>query len=166
VLVPRTEYTVAPPVLREYPTNEMDVFAPPDIAAAVPAETSPFHSDPVTLRPHASYRFISATGVPSGTNYINTVIQEISPGILLDVVRHPRRDELKEYLEAHQIGCALHYPVPLHLQNCYRSLGCQAGNFPVAEKVARECLSLPIYPELTDEQIERVAAVIHDFFRK
>lgn len=88
VLVPRTEYAVAPPVLREYQTNEMDVFAPPDIAAAVPAETSPFHWDPVTLRPHASYRFISATGVPSGTNYINTVIQEISPGILFDVGSH------------------------------------------------------------------------------
>jgi dTDP-4-amino-4,6-dideoxygalactose transaminase len=84
----------------------------------------------------------------------------------LYVVRHPRRDELKRHLEAHQVGCALHYPVPLHLQNCYRSLGYHPGDFPVAEKAARECLSLPIYPELTNEQIERVAAVIHDFFRK
>jgi dTDP-4-amino-4,6-dideoxygalactose transaminase len=84
----------------------------------------------------------------------------------LYVVRHPRRDELKQYLEANKIGCALHYPVPLHLQNCFRSLGYQAGDFPVAEKAARECLSLPIYPELTDAQIERVAAVVHDFFQK
>ena len=83
----------------------------------------------------------------------------------LYVVRHPRRDELKQYLEAHNVGCALHYPVPLHLQKCYSSLGYQAGDFPVAEKAARECLSLPIYPELADEQIERVAAVIHDFFK-
>lgn len=83
----------------------------------------------------------------------------------LYVVRHPRRDELKRHLEANKIGCALHYPVPLHLQKCYASLGYQAGDFPVAEKAARECLSLPIYPELTDEQVGRVAAAIHDFFK-
>lgn len=82
----------------------------------------------------------------------------------LYVVRHPRRDELKKHLESHQIGCALHYPVPLHLQKCYAQLGYKPGAFPVAEKAARECLSLPIYPELTDEQIERVAGVILEFF--
>ncbi len=83
----------------------------------------------------------------------------------LYVVRHPRRDELKKHLEANQVGCALHYPLPLHLQKCYQSLGYKAGDFPVAEKAARECLSLPIYPELTDEQIQRVAAVVRDFFK-
>jgi len=82
------------------------------------------------------------------------------------VVRHPRRDELKKHLEANQIGCALHYPVPLHLQKCYQSLGYREGDFPVAEKAARECLSLPIYPELTDDQIQRVAGVIRDFFKR
>lgn len=84
----------------------------------------------------------------------------------LYVVRHPRRDELKKHLEANGIGCALHYPLPLHLQKCYASLGHKAGDFPVAEKAARECLSLPIYPELTDEQIHRVVAVIQDFFAR
>ena len=84
----------------------------------------------------------------------------------LYVVRHPRRDELKKHLEANKVGCALHYPMPLHLQKCYASLGYKEGSFPVAEKAARECLSLPIYPELADEQIEQVSAVIHDFFRK
>jgi dTDP-4-amino-4,6-dideoxygalactose transaminase len=83
----------------------------------------------------------------------------------LYVVRHPRRDDLKKHLEANQIGCALHYPVPLHLQKCYASLGYKPGDFPVAEKAARECLSLPIFPELTDEQIQRVVAVIRDFFK-
>lgn len=80
-------------------------------------------------------------------------------------VRHPRRDELKKHLEANQIGCALHYPLPLHLQKCYAFLGYKPGDFPVAEKSARECLSLPIYPELTDEQLQRVASVIREFFR-
>jgi dTDP-4-amino-4,6-dideoxygalactose transaminase len=83
----------------------------------------------------------------------------------LYVVRHPRRDELKKHLEANQIGCALHYPVPLHLQKCFASLGYKEGDFPVAEKAARECLSLPIYPEMTDAQIQRVAGVIGEFFQ-
>ncbi len=83
----------------------------------------------------------------------------------LYVVRHPRRDDLKKHLEAHKVGCALHYPLPLHLQKCYASLGHKAGDFPVTEKAARECLSLPIYPELTDDQVQHVAAVIKDFFK-
>ena len=83
----------------------------------------------------------------------------------LYVVRHPRRDELKKHLEEHGIGCALHYPLPLHVQKCYAHLGYKAGDFPVAEKAARECLSLPIYPEMTDEQVKRVAEVIRDFFK-
>lgn len=82
----------------------------------------------------------------------------------LYVVRHPRRDELKKHLESNHIGCALHYPLPLHLQRAYAYLGYKQGDFPVAEKAARECLSLPIYPELTDAQIQRVAAVIKSFF--
>ena len=83
----------------------------------------------------------------------------------LYVVRHPRRDDQKKHLDASGIGCALHYPLPLHLQKCYASLGHQAGAFPVAEKAARECLSLPIYPELTEAQLQRIAATIKDFFR-
>jgi len=84
----------------------------------------------------------------------------------LYVVRHPRRDDLKKHLEANNVGCALHYPLSLHLQKCYAHLGYKAGDFPVAEKAARECLSLPIFPEMTDAQIERVSEVIHEFFRQ
>jgi dTDP-4-amino-4,6-dideoxygalactose transaminase len=83
----------------------------------------------------------------------------------LYVVRHPRRDDLKKFLDENGVGCALHYPLPLHLQKCYAQLGHKPGDFPVAEKSARECLSLPIYPELTDAQIQRVAAVIKSFFK-
>ena len=81
-------------------------------------------------------------------------------------MRHPQRDELKKHLEANQVGCALHYPLPLHLQKCYASLGYKVGDFPNAEKAGRECLSLPIFPELTESQIQRVAAVVKDFFCK
>ena len=84
----------------------------------------------------------------------------------LYVVRHPKREELKKHLEANGVGCALHYPLPLHLQKCYASLGYKEGAFPVAEKAARECLSLPIYPEMTDAQVQRVAEVVNAFFKK
>jgi dTDP-4-amino-4,6-dideoxygalactose transaminase len=80
-------------------------------------------------------------------------------------VRHPRRDELRAHLERQGIGTGLHYPVPLHLQKCYAALGHQPGAFPVAETAAHECLSLPIYPELTDEQVAGVARQIHAFFQ-
>ena len=83
----------------------------------------------------------------------------------LYVVRHPRRDELKKHLENNQIGCGLHYPLPLHLQKAYAHLRYKDGSFPLAEKAARECLSLPIYPEIAEEQIQRVAEVIREFFR-
>jgi dTDP-4-amino-4,6-dideoxygalactose transaminase len=84
----------------------------------------------------------------------------------LYVVRHPRRDELKKFLEDNGVGCAVHYPIPLHLQKAYAHLGCKAGDFPVAEKAAQQCLSLPIYPELTDKQILRVVEVVKNFFSK
>jgi dTDP-4-amino-4,6-dideoxygalactose transaminase len=81
----------------------------------------------------------------------------------LYVVRHPARDRLRDHLAAKGVGAALHYPLPLHLQKCFASLGYKTGDFPVAEQGARECLSLPIYPEMTDDQIAYVADVIVSF---
>lgn len=83
----------------------------------------------------------------------------------LYVVRHPRRDALREHLAARGVGTALHYPLPLHLQKCFAHLGHPPCSFPVAEQAARECLSLPIFPELTDEQQAYVAEQIVAFFR-
>jgi len=81
----------------------------------------------------------------------------------LYVVRHPKRDMLREHLQAKGVGTALHYPLPLHLQKCFAELGHRAGDFPVAEAAARDCLSIPMYPEMTDPQIEYVAAMIREF---
>ncbi len=81
----------------------------------------------------------------------------------LYVVRHPRRDRLREHLQAKGVGTAMHYPLPLHLQKALAHLGHKAGDFPVAERAARDCLSLPVYPDLTDAQVEYVAAVIGEF---
>jgi dTDP-4-amino-4,6-dideoxygalactose transaminase len=79
------------------------------------------------------------------------------------VVRHPSRDRLKAHLEAEGVGSALHYPLPLHRQKCFASLGYGEGDFPVAEKAGRECLSLPVYPDLTDAQVEAVGAAVRSF---
>jgi dTDP-4-amino-4,6-dideoxygalactose transaminase len=82
----------------------------------------------------------------------------------LFTVRHARRDELKAFLETNGIGSAIHYPLPLHLQECYKSLGYKLGDFPVSEAAAKTCLSLPVFPELTDAQVDRVAEVVKQFF--
>jgi dTDP-4-amino-4,6-dideoxygalactose transaminase len=84
----------------------------------------------------------------------------------LYTVRHSQRDGLKKFLDENGVGNAVHYPIPLHLQKAYAQLGHQPGDFPITEKAAREVLSLPIFPELTDAQIQRVVEVIKEFFRK
>jgi len=78
----------------------------------------------------------------------------------LYVVRHPERDRLKERLAAAGIPCGVYYPVPLHLQPCYKSLGYKEGECPVAEHAAKEVLALPIWPEMTPAQVKRVAAAL------
>lgn len=76
-----------------------------------------------------------------------------------------RRDALRSALAAAGVGSGVYYPVPLHLQECFAYLGHAEGDFPVAERACREVLSLPVYPELTEARLERVAAVIREFFR-
>lgn len=76
---------------------------------------------------------------------------------------HPRRDALREHLTKAEIGTDLIYPMPLHLQPCYASLGYKPGSLPVAEELAANCLSLPVFPEMTDAQIDHVIATINSF---
>lgn len=73
------------------------------------------------------------------------------------------RDELIESLKAQGVGCAVYYPKCLHLQPVYESLGCGEGSLPVAEKAAREVLSIPVFPELTEEERQTVANVVRSF---
>jgi dTDP-4-amino-4,6-dideoxygalactose transaminase len=73
------------------------------------------------------------------------------------------RDELRNYLKEKQIGHDTYYPVPLHLQECYRFLGYKKGDLPVSEKKAEEVVSIPIYPELTEEEQDYVISTIKEF---
>lgn len=79
-------------------------------------------------------------------------------------IRVPRRDELIRHLDGNGIGCAVYYPLSLHLQPCFAHLGYREGSFPESETATREVLAIPVYPELTSAQQERVADAVLKFY--
>jgi dTDP-4-amino-4,6-dideoxygalactose transaminase len=91
--------------------------------------------------------------------------QTSEPACHLMVARVPERDRLQEALRDSGVQTLVHYPIPVHLQPAYRDLGQPKGSCPEAERAAGEILSLPLYPELRDSQVERVARVILKFYR-
>jgi len=83
----------------------------------------------------------------------------------LYVIQTAHRDSLQEHLTKNGIGTLIHYPIPPHLQKAYQCLGFKKGNFPIAEKLADRCLSLPIWPGMTFDQVETVADIIKNYFK-
>ncbi|MEO0277929.1 MAG: DegT/DnrJ/EryC1/StrS family aminotransferase [candidate division WOR-3 bacterium] len=81
-------------------------------------------------------------------------------------IRTEKRDDLMEFLASRGISTQVHYPIPLHLQPALSYLGYKEGDFPVAEKAAKEVLSLPIFPEMTDSEIDYVVNTVKEFFRR
>ncbi|MEP7220395.1 MAG: DegT/DnrJ/EryC1/StrS family aminotransferase [Bacteroidota bacterium] len=88
---------------------------------------------------------------------------DIEPVYHLYVIRHAHRDRLQKYLAERGVGTLIHYPLPLYLQKAYADLGIPAGAFPISEAMAREVLSLPIYPEMTLEMIATVVGAVREF---
>lgn len=103
-------------------------------------------------------------------------IEQIQLPIEMDYAKHVyhlfvikvsggKRDELQKFLGENDIASGLHYPIPLHQQKCFTHLGYKKGDFPISEELAEQGLSLPMFPELTNEQIELVSEKIHEFFK-
>ena len=99
----------------------------------------------------------------------NTIITPYEPAwskavYHLYIIRTQKRDDLQRYLSENGINTGLHYPIPIHLQNAYKNLNLPNGDYPITEKVAQEILSLPMFPNLTVEQIEYVSEKVKNFY--
>ena len=92
--------------------------------------------------------------------------QIIIPVFHLYAIRSKHRDSLKKYLETMGVECGIHYPIPVHLQPPYKKLGFTEGMFPKAEVWGKEILSLPLFPELSKEQVSYVASKVKEYFKK
>lgn len=101
-------------------------------------------------------------GIPALT--LPKIAKEATSVYHLYVVRTDKRDALQNHLTSQGIGTLIHYPLPPHLQDAYRELNYKKGDFPIAETIANTCLSLPIYPGLTDDQIISISDAIKKFF--
>ena len=104
---------------------------------------------------HAGLAGVPGLGLPEEQPYARAVLH-------LYVVRHPRRDASGAALKERGVGTLIHYPIPLHLQPAFAFLGGQAGRLPGGGAGGREILSLPLYPELRDEQANGWCAAVRE----
>jgi dTDP-4-amino-4,6-dideoxygalactose transaminase len=81
-------------------------------------------------------------------------------------IRVKKRDELRSFLDEKGISTGIHYPIPLHLQKAYQFMGLKEGSFTISEKIADEIISLPMFPELTEEQMHYIAGCIEEFLKQ
>jgi dTDP-4-amino-4,6-dideoxygalactose transaminase len=97
--------------------------------------------------------------LPQAANHVEHVYHQF-------VVQVEERDSMVEYLHENGIYCGVHYPVPVHMHSAYESAGWREGQFPVSERLAQRILSLPMFPEMTQDQIETVVGVVQGFFSR
>jgi dTDP-4-amino-4,6-dideoxygalactose transaminase len=95
---------------------------------------------------------------------VQSVRSDAKPVYYVYNILVPQRDALASYLKERGIGTTIYYPKPLHLQPCFAYLGYKEGDFPVAERICKEILALPMYPELTDDEVDYVCDTIREFF--
>ena len=108
----------------------------------------------------AALRDLSGITVPARMPYSDHVFHQYTLR-----VPHGQRDALRDYLRAQQVPSMIYYPSPMHRQGAYADLGYQSGDFPVAESLCEEVLSLPMHPELTEDQLAHVTDHVTNFFR-
>jgi dTDP-4-amino-4,6-dideoxygalactose transaminase len=103
-------------------------------------------------------------------NLDEIILPKVSPNAThvfhLFVIRLEERDRVKEYLQTYGIDTLIHYPIPPHLQNSYKSLGYHEGDFPIAEEIASTCLSLPLWPGMTLDHVKYISKMIKTYFKK
>jgi len=112
--------------------------------------------------------------IKNAAHYDSILNQEfVEPFLVRDGARHvyhlyviqtTERDALMSHLEANGVGVAIHYPTPLPLLDCYAHMNFTAADFPIASHICQSIVSLPMYPELTKDQMNKVAEVVADFF--
>jgi dTDP-4-amino-4,6-dideoxygalactose transaminase len=113
-------------------------------------------------RANAAYYDSAFADVPE---VVTPFVEEANESIYNQyTIRVERRDELQAYLKERGIGTSIYYPLPLHLQPCFQYLGYREGQFPEAEKAARQVLSLPVFPELTSAQLDEVIGTVRAFY--
>jgi len=100
--------------------------------------------------------FIKLPVVKDGNKEVNYVF----------CIKAKKRDELENYLKSKDIGTSVYYPIPMHLQKCFEYLGYKKGDFPVAEKLCETVIALPMFPELTQDEVSYVCESIIDFYKK
>ncbi len=102
---------------------------------------------------------IDGLRLPITKEYSNHVYHQFT-------LRYEKRDELLAFLQERGVGSAIHYPKPIHLQPAYSFLGIGEGSFPVSEKVSKDIFSIPVYPELSQDELDYIVATIKEFFSK
>lgn len=133
------------------------------LQAAVLSAKLPFLAEwSAARRAHAAYYDAALTDVPEiRTPAIDAANESIYNQY---TIRTEPRDALQAHLKTKEIGTAIYYPIPLHLQQCFAYLGYKQGAFPESERASKEVLSLPVYPELTQSQQDEVVAAVRTFF--